>query len=286
MGILNKRNFGEEQYKIYRAFCEDMFEKMKTFGKSRDDVGACYIIGSMANIEQGVDAFSDFDVVYAVKDIKPFLKNKKWLTQFGDVMIIEAKSACDSRMATKENVYSFPVQYREGHRIDFKFQTYENLNKVGFLDKNYKILFDKDGLLIKIKNCKENFFVKKPSKSDFNNSCNKFWWNSFSVLKGYFREQEIFAMEILETVLRPELMKMIDWYVGFKNDFKISTGKNHRNIQKFLTKQEYEKLIKTYPAANLKSIYKAYLAICDAFVYFSDEVAYLLGIDIYVVPTF
>jgi hypothetical protein len=65
-----------------------------------------------------VDILSDYDVVLAVEDIRPFFEDRSWLADFGDVLV-----------AYWEPIYPDPdhgiertgnvVQYADGLHIDF-----------------------------------------------------------------------------------------------------------------------------------------------------------------------
>lgn len=43
--------------------------------------------------------------------------------------------------------------------------------------------------------------------------------------KGLLRNEIICSKEILETVVRPMFMKVIEWKIGIENDFNVSFGK-------------------------------------------------------------
>ena len=283
MHIFEKRKKDEENYQTY---CEEVIEKLKKFASEDDNIEALYLVGSRAGKENS-DKYSDFDVVFVVENTKKMIKNKSWIQTFGKVMIMQEPDNVKifGGQDNSANQYHFLVQYKEGHRIDFNFVTMSYLKENDMKEEPFTVLLDKKGLLKKLK-AKDFWKSKKPTKKDYLACCNEFWWVSLYVLKGYFRKQELFCLEHIDKVLRPELMKMVDYYVTLSSQDKISTGKNHKFLKNHLSEMQYTLILKTYNSGNLRGIYRSYLALCKAFVYFSEQVALLLGIDTYPVPSF
>lgn len=283
MHIFDKRRRDDESY---QTFCDEMIEKLKKFARDDENVLALYLVGSRVGNKE-TDKYSDFDVVFVVKNIKKVIKDKSWIETFGKVMIMQEPDNVKifGGEDNSSNQYHFLVQYKEGHRIDFNFVTISHLEDGDMKEEPFIVLLDKNGLLKKLK-AKDFWKNKKPTKKDYLACCNEFWWVSLYVLKGYFRKQELYCLEHIDNVLRKELMKMVDYYVTLSTQDKPSTGKNHKFLKKYLSETQYSLILKTYNAGNLRGIYKSYLALCKAFVYFSEQVALLLGIDTYPVPSF
>ncbi len=51
---------------------------------------------------------------------------------------------------------------------------------------------------------------------------------------------------MLDSYVREQLMKMLDWYVGVKTDFTKSPGKLGKYLEQFLEPEHWQLLLKTY----------------------------------------
>ena len=88
----------------------------------------------------------------------------------------------------------------------------------------------------------------------FEDCCNEFWWVSTYVAKGLCREEILFASEHLISYVRPMLLKMIIWRVGLETDFSLSIGKSNKYLEKYLSKEMWERLLKTYENHSYSAI--------------------------------
>ena len=66
MHIFDKRRRDDESY---QTFCDEMIEKLKKFARDDENVLALYLVGSRAGNKE-TDKYSDFDVVFVVKNTK------------------------------------------------------------------------------------------------------------------------------------------------------------------------------------------------------------------------
>ena len=65
--------------------------------------------------------------------------------------------------------------------------------------------------------------------------------------------------------LRPQLLRLLSWEIGYKHDFAVSTGKSGKYIEKYLSKEKYAQFLKTYPVGNVEAIWEAVFELCDMF---------------------
>ena len=84
-------------------------------------------------------------------------------------------------------------------------------------------------------------------------------------------------MDMLNLHGRPELMKMLSWYVGVNRNFSCSVGKCGKYLDKYLTNEEYERLMETYPGAETEEIWRSVRAMCDLFYETARKVGDGLG---------
>lgn len=58
---------------------EEMFQMILEIAKQDERIRAVYLNGSRTNPNVKKDEYQDFDIVYVVNDVIPFLNNPEWL---------------------------------------------------------------------------------------------------------------------------------------------------------------------------------------------------------------
>ncbi|EZS45012.1 aminoglycoside 6-adenylyltransferase, partial [Staphylococcus aureus] len=117
--------------------------------------------------------------------------------------------------------------------------------------------------------------LKKPTEREFYDCCNEFWSVSTYVAKGVFRREILFALDHFNNILRPELLRMISWYIGFNRGFDFSLGKNYKFINKYLTDKEFNMLLATFEMNGYRKTYQSFKLCCELFKYYSNKVSCL-----------
>jgi len=93
------------------------------------------------------------------------------------------------------------------------------------------------------------------------------------VVKGLLRNEIIYAKEMMEKVIRPMLMKLIEWKIGFENDFSVSIGKAGKFMGNYLTDDFYTKFLQTYSDAGRENNWIALFATTELFKQTADELS-------------
>ena len=129
--------------------------------------------GSRANGECVTDEYSDYDIQYLVRDIRPYIRDMSWIGHFGDVLILQEPDDWFSHpydIDSQEN-YAFLVQFQDGNRIDFTFVNVRNLERFNAEEEPRRVLLCKDnGLRIRETLHAGAYWVKRPSKGEFRNN--------------------------------------------------------------------------------------------------------------------
>ena len=92
---------------------EEMFELMKRVAYEDDNILAVYYGGSRANPTITPDIYQDYDVVFVVKEVEPYTKDRSFVEKFGDVLLMQE----DGRITLKvtDNGIGFkPFTYKSG----------------------------------------------------------------------------------------------------------------------------------------------------------------------------
>jgi aminoglycoside 6-adenylyltransferase len=68
---------------------KEMFDLILGVAKADDRIRAVVLNGSRANLSARRDCFQDYDIVFVVKDIRPFTRDHSWIDVFGERMILQ-----------------------------------------------------------------------------------------------------------------------------------------------------------------------------------------------------
>lgn len=96
------------------------------------------------------------------------------------------------------------------------------------------------------------------------------------VIKGLMRKEILFALDHMNDILRPNILRMIAWSIGIEHQFSLSVGKNYKYIQHYMNAKDWEILLNTYVGNTYESVWKALFDCQDLFRAYSTSVAVLL----------
>lgn len=253
---------------------KQMYDMILSIAKEDERIGAVYMNGSRTNKNVPKDIFQDYDVVYVVNETKPFIDDKSWINNFGDIWYMQYPDEHPDFPSDKENFYGWLMQFKDGTRIDLHVESVEHAKEHIKDDKLCKILLDKNGILPQMPEpTDEDYWVKQPSKEQFACTCTEFWWCLNNVGKGLWREELPYANDMINFCVRKQLEKMISWQIGLKTNFSVSVGKSSKYMYKWLTKEDYEKYLSTYSCGNMNDCWKSVFHMIDLFVPLAKNVA-------------
>ncbi len=245
---------------------EEMKARILTFAKQDENIRAVYLNGSRANPNAIKDAYQDFDVVFVVKKMEPYILDKGWIPYFGDIVIMQEPKPVDP------GTYVYLMQYKDGNRIDLKLLE-SSYAKTHYYEDSLTVLWlDKDHQFEPVIASEEDYLIKKPSKEEYEACCNEFWWVATYIAKGLWREELLYALENFNLFVRKELIQMLIWKVGFDTQFGCNAGKHGKHLQRYLSKPLWDALLQTYPAGEQEVIWIALIHAMDVFDLVAIEV--------------
>ena len=150
-------------------------------------VEAVALSGSRAEDRAPKDEFQDYDVVYIVDDLDNLTSDLAWLDQFG-TRIIEQHNILGNRRL-------YLMLFEDGNRIDLTLCPKEHMQEWVDSEAGFTVLEDKKGIFETYSPSPERFWIHPASETDFEKSCNEFWWVSAYVVKGIYRKQVIYATD-------------------------------------------------------------------------------------------
>ena len=225
----------------------EMLDLILSFAREDERVRVVVINGSRVNPNNPPDIFQDYDIVYFVDDIKPFIYDLEIIRYFGETIIYQLPDEMGSGLAKDPDRYAYLMQLADGNRVDLTFRPLEHLQADLKSDSLTRVLLDKDNLCGTLSlPSDESFLPVPPTEKEYNDCCNEFWWLMPYVVKGIWRGELIGPQYFLE-IIRGELLKVLDWYFGVKTDFKRAPGKNGRFFPEVFGAELWEMVEGSFP---------------------------------------
>ena len=238
-------------------------------------IRAVYMNGSRTNPNAMRDIFQDYDVVYVVTETASFIADERWIDRFGARLYMQLP---EKHEAHTEECWGWLVQFADGNRLDLHVVTEKYANREIVTERLCRILLDKDGLLPEMPESTDaDFWVKQPTEERFLSVCNEFWWCLNNVAKGIWREEVPYVQDMVNGVIRPQLVQMLSWKIGKKTNFSVSVGKSGKDMHRWLSKEEWGRFLSTYAAGSISSMKASYTEMCRLFDETAREVAGAFG---------
>lgn len=254
----------------------EMMELIMQKAMEDERIRAVAMDGSRANKNAVHDQYSDFDIVYFVTDVREFTKDKSWINYFGDILMVQFSMDWYTHPYdyTGRDTFVYLIQFADGNRIDLSLVDIQNIEKEKDRDEPRIVLLNKDNFneLIPIAS-EEAFFIKPPTKMEFNNTCNEFRWLSIYISKGLCREEFYYAKYSYEVLIMEMFMKMLNWKIGLSHEFHVTTGDHNKYLKRFLTKDEMIRLQGIFPNGEYEDMWDRLFLMYDYFNELEMEVA-------------
>ncbi len=258
---------------------QDMFDLILNIAEKDKRVCAVFMNGSRTNPNAVKDIFQDYDIVYVVEETKSFREDRQWIDQFGERLYMQYPEENSYYPSDMENCYGWLIQFADGNRLDLHVCTLNQALKGIKEDRLCRILLDKDKYLPDIPEATdEDYWIKKPTEVQFLDTCNEFWWCLNNVAKGLWREEVPYVMDMLNLVVRPQLIRLLGWKIGYKTNFTVSIGKSGKYMYKWLEENNWNAFLKTYPSGVIKNIWEAVFIMCDLFDDIAREISHTMNI--------
>ena len=219
-------------------------------------VDAVALSGSRTDTKAPKDEFQDYDVVYVVDDLDNLTSDLAWLDQFG-TRIIEQHNILGNRRL-------YLMLFEDGNRIDLTLCPKDHIQEWVESEADFTVLEDPKGLFVPHSPSPERFWTSPASETDFEKSCNEFWWVSAYVVKGICRKQVIYATDHLYGICQQELLKLLAWQVA-SDKGKIDIGKNYKYLFNYLLSEKEKEFSNLLDFSSLDKITQSLLATMKIF---------------------
>ena len=219
--------------------------------------------GSRTNSQAPKDEFQDYDVVYIVDDLDNLTRDLSWLDSFG-TRIIEQHNVLGNRRL-------YLMLFEDGNRIDLTLCPKDHINEWVASEADYTVLVDEKGLFAPYSSNPQRYWTSPATETDFEKSCNEFWWVSAYVVKGICRKQIIYATDHLYGICQQELLKVLAWQVASDRG-AVDIGKNYKYLFNYLPIEKEKEFSALLDFSSLDKITQSLLATME---FFHQEAQYL-----------
>lgn len=259
---------------------KEMMDMLMEFARKDPRIRLATLEGSRTNKNIPPDEFRDFDISYFVTDMDSFKEGDHWLDIFGKRLIMQKPEDMELFPPELGNWFSYLMLFEDGNRIDLTLIPIEEVQDYFCKsDGLVEVLLDKDGLVKgEVVPSDRQYWIKKPTARKFDDCCNEFWWVSTYVVKGLARKEILFAIDHLNEIVRPNLLRMMSWQIGLDHGFTFSVGKNYKFIEHYLSKEDGEKLLATYTLNDEQNRWQALFTCYELFRKYSKSVSTALRI--------
>ena len=211
----------------------EMFDVILQTAKALQ-VDAVAMSGSRTNPNAPRDEFQDYDVVYIVEDLDALVADLAWLERFGK-RIIKQHVLLDHRRL-------YLMLFEDGNRIDLTLCSKDHIKEWVDSEADFTVLDDPQGLFAPYTPTHKRYWTTPASATDFDKSCNEFWWVSAYVVKGIYRNHLVYATDHLYDV-----------------------GKNYKYLFQYLPAEKEKEFTALLDFSDQKSLTKSLLATIDFF---------------------
>lgn len=258
---------------MQRRTDDDVLEAILATARADERVRAVVLSGSRADPAAPPDDLRDFDVVYVVTDVAALRDERDWLAAFGEPAIVQLPDAMGGAAPCDDGGFAFLMQFTDGHRIDLTLLPVDAMS--GFRhDGPATVLYDPDGIVPTPPPPDASHHVPEPpTPGAFADACNEFWWVAPYVAKGLLRGELTYARHHLDTVMRAQLMTVLDWQVAGVHGFARGAGKCGRFLRRELDAERWTLLEATYASADVAATWDALEAMTRLFRSVAAEVA-------------
>lgn len=233
-------------------------------------VDAVALSGSRTNQKIQTDEFQDYDVVYIVDDLDYLTRDLSWLDQFGK-RIIEQHNVLDHR-------HLYLMLFKDGNRIDLTLCPKEYIQEWVDSEAGFTVLEDPENLFEPYFQNPERYWITPATETDFEKSCNEFWWVSAYVVKGICRQQLIYTTDHLYGICQQELLKVLAWQVA-SDKGTVDIGKNYKYLYNYLPAEKEKEFLNLLDFSSLEKITQTLFATMQLFHQEAQRLAQKMGFD-------
>ncbi|WP_152401864.1 aminoglycoside 6-adenylyltransferase [Paenibacillus cellulositrophicus] len=258
---------------------QEMMKLLLDYAKHDERIRLVTLEGSRTNTNIPPDAFQDYDISYFVTEMDSFKEHDGWLDFLGKRIMMQKPEDMELFPPELGNWFSYLIHLEDGNKVDLTLIPFNEVeNYFSQSDGLVEVLLDKDAVITnEVIADDRQYWIKKPTAREFDDCCNEFWMVSTYVVKGLARKEILFAIDHLNEIARPNLLRMMAWQIGSEHGFTFSVGKNYKFIDRYLPVEDWETLLSTYAENGYEYMWKSLFTCYELFRKYSKAVSNRFG---------
>jgi aminoglycoside 6-adenylyltransferase len=263
----------------------EVLETITQWAKNKSEIRAVLLTSTRAVPNAPLDEWSDYDVILISEDIHPFVLDKTWLNDFGEVLVVYW-DALYPHSEFGDECCGNVTQYVDGLKIDFTLWSVELFKKIVAapvldpeLDAGYKVLLEKDNLTANLQAPNfQPYIPKPPTLEAYQTHINDFLTNAPYVAK-CLKRNELFPLKwaLDYDMKHVYLRQVLEWYVGVQTDWQVPVGALGKGLIKHLPPDILVGLQECYAGADINDNWKALYKTLEVFCRVASDVGQHLG---------
>lgn len=241
--------------KIERRNQEQMMDLILGMANRDERIRSVILNGSRASPSGKSDIFQDYDIIFIVKDVLPFVSDKVWIDSFGQMLIMQMPDEMDGAWEKAKDKYTYLMRFTDCNRIDLTCMTLKRY-QAEHRDSQSILLLDKDNTLGEFKAPSDyDYLPIPPTRKEFDDCCNEFLWVSTYVAKGIFRKELLYAKFAAENICKQKLIEMMSWNAAIKTQHQKPIGMFAKHLKQYTEPTLWMMLRETYVSSDYKDIW-------------------------------
>jgi aminoglycoside 6-adenylyltransferase len=274
--------FGDKPFMDDKLKKDPVIQRLIHWAGEEPAVRAMILTSTRASPTAPLDLLSDYDVILAVDDVRPFYESRAWLSDFGPLLVLYRDPlALDYGLER----FAYITQYENGLKIDFTLWTAGILPRVAAeptlpdeLDVGYELLLDKDNLAQGLQRPTYRAHIPRPpAESQYLEQIELFFHNATYVAKYLWRDDLVAAKHIFDDVKVGNLRRMLEWQMEIDHNWSLKPGAYGRYLKRYLRPAVWAQLEETYVGPGLDENWRALFKTIDLFRQAAREVGRHLG---------
>jgi len=263
----------------------EVIDKLIQWAEQQAAVRAMLLTSTRAIPNASVDLLSDYDIILVVPDIRPFFTDRRWLADFGQVLVAYWDPIHRTPGYNSEQ-FGNVIQYADGLKIDFTLWPVTLLRQIveapvlpEELDIGYTVLVDKDQLTVGLKAPTYTAYIPTPPTDEiYQIVVEDFFSDAPYVAKCLWRDELMPAKWCLDYDMKHVyLRRMLEWRMEIDHHWSAKTGSLGKGLKKHLPAAIWTQLESSYAGASIEENWAALLKTIDLFRQVAIEVATHLG---------
>ena len=233
-------------------------ERIIKWAEAQAEVRAVLLTSTRAVPGAQVDALSDHDVILIVRSLPPFVEDRTWIHDFGEVLAVYWDPVHPDPDFGDEIIANV-TQYESGLKIDFTLWPVSLFEKIiaapglpAELDAGYRVLLDQDGLTTSMLAPTGKAYVPQPpTLGAYLTWINDFFSDAPYVAKCLWRGELLPVKWCLDYDMKHVyLRQLLEWRAEIEHNWSVPVGSLGKGLKKYLPADMWTELEQTYAGAR------------------------------------